>query len=76
MDNLRAVIKNLFCYVSPQAIVENKIQYDGIDETLFLQLGSGYITQYSNDELLNMYSYLRNEFQCRKENLRVKYQRI
>ncbi|MBQ7781043.1 MAG: hypothetical protein IJ405_03360 [Lachnospiraceae bacterium] len=70
MDNLRAVIKNLFCYVSPQAIIENKIQYDGIDETLFLQLGSGYITQYSNDELLNMYNYLRNEFQWQKRKLK------
>ncbi len=63
MDNLRAVIKNLFCYVAPKEILDGQIQYDSINEDTFLQLGSGYITKYSNDELKNMYYFLENEFQ-------------
>ena len=70
MDNLRAVIRNLFCYVPPQAILEGKIQYDRISENTFQQLGSGYITQYSNDELCNMYHYLENEFWWQNRKLK------
>lgn len=70
MDNLRAVIRNLFCYVSPQKILEGKICYDSISEETFRQLGSGYITQYSNDELCNMYYYLENEFRWQDRRLK------
>lgn len=70
MDNLRAVIRNLFCYVSPQKILEGKINYDSISEETFRQLGSGYITQYSNDELYNMYHYLENEFRWQNRKLK------
>lgn len=70
MDNLRAVIKNLFCYVSIEGIINGEIQYDTITEDTFLQLGSGYITRYSNDELKNMYYYLENEFQWQNRKLK------
>lgn len=70
MDNLRAVIRNLYCYVSPREILKGKIRYDEIGEDTFRQLGSGYISQYSNDELSNMYYFLENEF--RWQNTRLK----
>lgn len=70
MENLRAVIKNLFCYVAPQEILEEQIRYDSVNEDTFLQLGSGYITRYSNDELKNMYYYLENEFQWQNRRLK------
>lgn len=63
MDNLRAVIKNLFCYMSTNEILEGNVVYNNISEDVFMQLGTGYITRYSNDELSNMYYYLDSEFQ-------------
>lgn len=62
MDNLRAVIKNLFCYISTDAILKGDVQFNNIREETFLQLGSGYITKYSNDELRNMYYFFESEF--------------
>ena len=62
MDNLRAVIKNLFCYISTEAILKGDIQFNDITEETFLQLGSGYIIRYSNDELRNMYYFFESEF--------------
>ena len=69
MDNLRAVIKNLFCYISTGEILEETVVYNNISENVFMQLGTGYITKYSNDELSNMYYYLENEFQWQTELL-------
>ncbi len=70
MDNLRAVIRNLFCYIPPKEILEGRILYDNISEDTFQKLGSGYITKYSNDELRNMYYYLENEFQWQDRKLK------
>lgn len=70
MDNLRAVIKNLFCYVPPQEILTGKVQYDRISEDMFQQLGSGYISYYSNDELINMYHFLKTEFWWQNKKLK------
>lgn len=70
MDNLRAVIKNLFCNISSQDIASGNIQYNSIDIHTFMQLGNGYILQYSNDELENMYYFLKNEF--RWQNWKLK----
>lgn len=69
MDNLRAVIKNLFCYISTNEILEGNVVYDDISEDIFMQLGSGYITRYSNDELSNMYHYMQNEFQWQSRRM-------
>ncbi len=63
MDNLRAVIKNLFCYIQPNTILSGEARYDNLNEKIFTQLGNGYIAQYSNDELHNLFSFLENEFQ-------------
>lgn len=57
MDNLRAVIKNLFCHVSAEQIINEQIIYNKIEKSTFEQLGNSYIKGYSNDELDNMYSF-------------------
>lgn len=62
MDNLRAVINNLFCHISPEEILSGNTRYDNVSEETFMQLGRGYIRNYSVDELKNMYSFLENEF--------------
>ena len=62
MDNLRAAIKNLFCFITPSDILNEKVKYNSIDEELFQKLGSSYMKQYSDDEVQNMYSFLENEF--------------
>ncbi|MCI9319077.1 MAG: hypothetical protein HFH05_03240 [Lachnospiraceae bacterium] len=38
-------------------------RYRCIDEELFVSLGANYIRQYSNDELRNMYHYMKHEFE-------------
>lgn len=70
MDNLRAVIKNLFCNISAQDIAQGNIRYNAIDKDTFQQLGSGYILRYSNDELENMYYFLKNEFKWQNWKLK------
>lgn len=69
MDNLRGVIKNLFCYIAPQQILEGDAFYKNIDEETFVELGSSYIRKYSNDELRNMYHYMQQEFEW--QNLKL-----
>ena len=63
MDNLRAVIKNLFCHVSAEQIINEQIIYNKIEKSTFEQLGNSYIKGYSNDELDNMYSFWKSEFE-------------
>ncbi len=70
MDNLRAVIKNVFCYISPEDILLQHTQYDNVSKDTFVKLGSGYISNYSNDELQNMYYFLENEFNWSRCRLR------
>lgn len=62
MDNLRAVIKNLFYYIDPQLILNNREFYRRINIEDFVELGNSYIRRYSNDELKNMYQFMKNEF--------------
>ena len=62
MDNLRAAIKNLFCFIAPSDILNEKVIYNDIGEELFLKLGNSYMKQYSDDEVQNMHSFLENEF--------------
>ena len=76
MDNLRAVIKNLFCYISTDEILDGTVVYNEISEDIFMQLGAGYMTRYSNDELSNMYHYLKNEFQWQSRKMSGGYSNI
>ena len=69
MDNLRGVIKNLFCYMSPQRILTTNDIYRCISEELFVSLGANYIRQYSNDELRNMYNYMQHEFEWQNRKI-------
>lgn len=71
MDNLRAVIKNLFCYISPEEIIQGKTKYNDIEESTFSKLGSGYIERYTKNEIRNMYFYLKSEFQWQNNRLKV-----
>lgn len=70
MDNLRAVIKNLFCYIAPKEILKENVTYDNIGEDTFMKLGTGYIQRYTNDEIRNMYYYLESEFQWQNCKIR------
>ena len=69
MDNLRGVIKNLFCYMPPRQILETNNRYQCISEKLFVSLGASYMRQYSNDELRNMYHYMQNEFEWQNRKI-------
>lgn len=69
MDNLRAVIKNLFCYISPQQILQADDTYQGISEDVFVTLGANYIRKYSNDELRNMFYYMLQEFEWQNRKM-------
>lgn len=62
MDNIRNVIKNLFCYVSSQEILKGNIAYHNITRELFEKLGNSYQKYYNHEELENMYSYMGDEF--------------
>lgn len=70
MDNLRAVIKNLFCHISPQEILSGNTVYSNVTKETFEKLGSSYIAGYSNDELYNMYFFLESEFFWQNRKLR------
>lgn len=69
MDNIRAVIKNLFCHIAATDIIEGQISFNDIPENVFAKLGNGYQEYYSNDEIHNMYHYMENEFQWQKNRL-------
>lgn len=69
MDNLRAIVKNLFCYIFPDDILEKKVTYDNIDENTFKKLGNSYIERYTNDELANMFRLWKEEFGWHKNKL-------
>lgn len=69
MDNIRAVIKNLFCHIAATDIIEGQISFNDIPENVFAKLGNGYQEHYSNDEIHNMYHYMENEFQWQKNRL-------
>ena len=70
MDNLRAVLKNLFCYISPNEVLKGNVTYNNISETTFLRLGNSYIDRYTTDELRNMYFFLKNEFEWQNHRLK------
>lgn len=70
MDNLRAVIKNLFCYISPQEILRENTTYDNINKDTFVKLGNSYINKYNSDEIHNMYDYLENEFKWQNRKIK------
>lgn len=71
MDNLRAVIKNLFCHISAGQILQDERSYDNISEQTFQKLGNSYIQHYSNNEIQNMYKYLESEFYWQNRRLRM-----
>ena len=61
MDNIRAVIGILFAHISEQDVLEENVIYNNIPFNTFAALANSYITRYSNDEIHNLYNYLKNE---------------
>lgn len=72
MDNLRAVIKSMFCHISAEQIIDEQILYNEIEKGVFEQLGNSYIKRYSNDELDNMYKYWKSEFEWKTSQLQMR----
>ncbi|MBR1743201.1 MAG: hypothetical protein IJ733_15295, partial [Lachnospiraceae bacterium] len=69
MDNIRAVIGILFGRVSEQDIFTKKILYSDIPLSKFMALANSYIVRYTNDEISNLYAYLKTELKWRHHKL-------
>lgn len=69
MDNVRAVIRILFRHVSEQDIFNNKFYYDNISLDDFVSLANSYMLHYSNDELRNLYTFLKTELKWMKHKV-------
>lgn len=70
MDNIRNVIKILFRYVSPVEVLKGNAGYDNVHQTSFITLANTYMSQYSNNEIKNMLSFLGNEFEWHNNKIR------
>lgn len=70
MDNLRAIVRNLFCYIFPEDVLNGKVIFDNIDKDTFIKLGNGYIDRYTNDELENMFRHWQEEFAWQNNRLK------
>lgn len=69
MDNIRAVIGILFGHVSEQQICDNMVYYNNVPMEIFTALANSYMIRYSNDEIRNLYSYLKNELKWVKHKV-------
>lgn len=63
MDNLRAVLSIVLSRIPPREILKNHIRYNDITQDVFVKLSGYYVKNYSNDELENLFSYARNEYE-------------
>lgn len=60
MDNLRSVLNIVLSKIPTSLIVNSEIQYDNITRDMFVKIAGYYIKYYSNDELNNLFDYIRN----------------
>jgi len=67
MDNLRSVLSIVLSKIPSVEILNHNIQYDDITKEKFVQLAGYYVKNYSNDELENLFSYIRNEYEERAD---------
>lgn len=72
MDNIRNVLKILFRYTSPVAVLDGNNDYPYVDKNSFLTLGAAYMPQYSSNEIENMYHFLCSEFEWHNNKMRSK----
>lgn len=66
MDNIRAVIGILFNHVSVQEVQKEEIRYNNIPLQTFEILANEYMTRCSNDEIHNLYYFLKSELKWMK----------
>lgn len=70
MDNLRNIIKMLFRYTSSMEVINKRSSYKDIREDSFLTLANAYMPHYSNNEVLNMRQFFKDEFQWHNNKIR------
>ncbi len=63
MDNIRKMLSIMLGKIPPKAILTNKLTYDDFSEESFVRLSTYYANDYSNTELHNLYSCLRDEYE-------------
>lgn len=61
MDNIRAVLSILFGHIPAQEVKNREILYNNVPVGIFMNLANEYMTRYSNDEIMNLYNYLKGE---------------
>ena len=66
MDNIRAVIGILFNHISIQEVQNQEIRYNNIPLQTFEILANEYMTRCSNDEIHNLYYFLKSELKWMK----------
>lgn len=63
MDNLRSVLNIVLSKIPTSSIVNSEIQYDNINRDTFVKIAGYYLKYYSNDELDNLFDYIKNEYE-------------
>lgn len=63
MDNLRSVLNIVLSKIPTSLIVNSEIQYDNINRDTFVKIAGYYLKYYSNDELDNVFDYIKNEYE-------------
>lgn len=63
MDNLRSVLNIVLSKIPTSLIVNSEIQYDNITRDTFVKIAGYYLKYYSNDELDNLFDYIKNEYE-------------
>lgn len=63
MDNLRSVSNIVLSKIPTSLIVNSEIQYDNINRDTFVKIAGYYLKYYSNDELDNLFDYIKNEYE-------------
>lgn len=70
MDNIRNVLRILFRHTSSQEVLDQNSNYPYVDEKSFMKLANAYMSQYSNNEIDNMFHYLSSEFEWHNNKIR------
>lgn len=70
MDNIRSVIKLLFRYTSAEEVISGNTHYNHVKKESFHVLANAYMSQYSNNEIENMFQFLKSEFLWHNNKIR------
>ena len=69
MDNIRAVLGILFGRIPVHDVENGEVLYNNIPLNTFMALANEYVPRYSNDEVINLYTYLKGELGWLKNKL-------